>query len=205
MPKIVPQRLRDIRTARRLTQGGLARKSPLGLRQIQRIESSHEEHVTVREKTLFNLAKGLSVDIAVLAGDSPMDAELSSALARTKEQPKRNDAGHLEEVELRLLKLDAGYAIVEFSRTNTVGTIIARDIPTEDAGRRLTSYGVLRDLLTTAHAILEDPDAIYWTEFDFLIHEAETALSRPLRQPTAVAHNEMGATEGQNTAKEVHQ
>lgn len=147
MPSISPQRLKEVREGRQRSQAWVADKAKMGKRQIQRIESSSDKQVSVQDATLDGLAKALGVDVDVLTGIQPIpeDIRLLGAAKVT------SFVGALpERVDVRLIKLHDAYAVVEFSESEPIGSIIARDVPNEAAGLRLASYALVRDWLQSA-------------------------------------------------------
>lgn len=149
MAVISPQRLKEVRKGRRrpLTQAKLAEKAELGKRHIQRIESSSSDQVNVHQATLESLAKALEVDADVLTGIKPVPESIRPlAVAHTTTIVTSPP----EKVDVRLIKLDGAYAVVEFSKSDPIGSIIARDVPNEAAGLRLASYALVRDWLQSA-------------------------------------------------------
>lgn len=153
---ICKERLKDVRDLRNLSQARLAGKAGIGKRQIQRIENSKEEKVSVHEETLIALAKHLSVDRDVLTGDQPIPEKVSNTNRSISEATKLADRKPPEIYETRLVKLDTGFAIVEFSKSNPVGNVIARDVLDEAAGLRLTSSYAMHNLLRAAFDALVD-------------------------------------------------
>lgn len=184
---ISPQRLRDVRSARKMTQSRLSRKADIARRQIQRIENSEDQNVSVHEKTLTELAKGLIVAPGVLTGDEPLPEGLSVVRRPKPQTPETPGVSRPEEYEARLVKLDDAYAIVEFTKSNSVGNIIARGIPTEAAGRRLTSYHSIRNSLRTGSEMFMEMevDEDIWTEINMYLDELERELDGPQFSPAS--------------------
>jgi transcriptional regulator with XRE-family HTH domain len=157
---ISPQQLRIVRQRQNRTQTWLSRKAKIGRRQIQRIENSKKAKITVREDTLQGLADALSVKLAVLTGEEALPEEHSSAAGLERKRSERDRRHHPEAYEVRLIKLDGAWAIVEFSKSNPVGNIAARGIPTEAAGLRLTSSrSAWVKLLQQARKLREEADS----------------------------------------------
>lgn len=149
MSLISPQRLREVRKGQplRTSQAQLAKKSIVGKRQIQRIEGSSEELVAIQDGTLNKLAKALGVDVDVLTGIKPVPESIRPlAVARTTTIVTSPP----EKIDVRLIKLHDAYAVVEFSESEPIGSIIARDVPNEAAGLRLASYALVRQWLQSA-------------------------------------------------------
>ncbi|MCY4191781.1 MAG: helix-turn-helix transcriptional regulator [Rhodospirillaceae bacterium] len=70
---IYPDRLKELRQRKEFTRAELKEKSKISERQITRIETNAAEAAgKVRERTVNQLAKALSVEPAVLTGDLPM-------------------------------------------------------------------------------------------------------------------------------------
>ena len=70
--RIMPDRLKDIRTAKGLTTKKLGEKARLDHRSIQRLESSNSSQKTTRESTIKKMADALGVEFGVLTGDLPI-------------------------------------------------------------------------------------------------------------------------------------
>ncbi len=71
--RIDPSRLKELRKRKRFSRAKLAERSKISQRQISRIESTAADAASkVRERTVNELAKALSVEPAVLTGDQPM-------------------------------------------------------------------------------------------------------------------------------------
>lgn len=75
MNRIDPDRLTRLRTARKLSQQGLAQVSHVSARQITRLEAA-EEAINVRAATISRLASALKVTSDVLAGRAPLPENL---------------------------------------------------------------------------------------------------------------------------------
>ncbi|HEY4167261.1 MAG TPA: helix-turn-helix transcriptional regulator [Reyranella sp.] len=162
---ISPERLRVVRKHRGQNQTRLAGKAKVARRHIQRIENSKKAQIAVRETTLHKLEEALSVEPGVLTGEKPLPEGFSGAAASKLGPPRRTGRFLSEAYAVRLIKLDGRYAIVEFSKSNPVGNIVARDIPNEAAGLRLTSsHSSLVKVMQEARKLAEaaesgsDPD-----------------------------------------------
>lgn len=145
MPVISASRLREIRAAKGLTQSRLATRADLGVRQIQRIETSDDDSVPVRENTLSGLAQALAVSEAVLSGG---EAYTPVGLGR---QNRVEKAARLHDFDARLVRLDGAFAVVEFDHSLRAGSVIARGIPSEAAGLRLIAGYLAAPALVQAY------------------------------------------------------
>jgi transcriptional regulator with XRE-family HTH domain len=191
---ISPDRLLLVRKHRRWSQTKLSSKAKLERRNIQRIENSKKQEYTVREETLLRLAEALSVKPGVLTGQEALPEDFSSAVDLKGERSKRDSRYQPGAYEIRLIKLDDTYAIVEFSKfrkSNPIGNIVARGIPNEAAGLRLTSsHSALVTLLEEARELLKDPDHdVSVLDFEFLIEDVEEELDSDVRPPSDVTAN----------------
>lgn len=74
-----PNRLKDLRTDRKLSQEALAKKAKLSKESIHRLEKGGQAQSGAREKTILGLAKALSVEPGVLTGELPIPGEDKTA------------------------------------------------------------------------------------------------------------------------------
>ena len=157
MPTIIPQRVKIVREARNKSQVGLLKSSKyVSKRTLQRIESCKADYYEIREDTLIDLAGKLRVDRKVLTGELSLPDEITNPQQREVKLVRSTSAEDIETYETRLVRIDDGYIVVEFTKSDPTGRIIARGIPDEDAGQRLTSNHTMRELLAKAHQTLRE-------------------------------------------------
>jgi len=159
MPKILTKLVKKIRQARNKSIPELLRNTKsISKRTLLRIESGKSEFETVREGTLFELARLLKVDALVLTGNLPVPEGVLSDdghTPTTQPIPKKQEE---ERFETRLVKLGEKFVIVEFSDTHPTGRVIASDITDEAAGLRLSQGAQIRYKLRELISILIHPD-----------------------------------------------
>ena len=169
MPHIRPRLIKIRRKALKKTQKQVAESAGIALRQFQRYEKSKEESCEVRDDTLIGLAKALRVDRQVLTGEKEMP-ELSVHSRQPAGQTNHLVENPREEnFTQTLVKDGAGFIITESSDLNPVGKIIARDIPDEASGLRLTSSYPMRKKLVECYNVLHAAQRIEedFTEMEF--------------------------------------
>lgn len=66
---VVPNVLRHLREAKRLTRARLAEKSKVSDRQLRRLEDSKAPPPSIRDNTLMKLVRALDVEPGVLTGE----------------------------------------------------------------------------------------------------------------------------------------
>jgi len=102
---IIPDRLRKLREEQKLSRDQLSERAKLSSRHIQRLERESASSKAVRDRTLFQLAKALSVETGVLTGELPIP-ERSSA--------RRPGEGQRLQVSVPLLpKSRLAYALIK--------------------------------------------------------------------------------------------
>lgn len=159
MPNVLPKRVKQIRQARNKSIPELLRNTKsISKRTLLRIENGKSEYETVREGTLFELARLLKVDALVLTGKLPVpEGILSDNGQSTTAQPVPKNQEE-ERFETRLVKLGEKFVIVEFSDTHPTGRVIASDITDEAAGLRLSQGAHIRYKLRELISILIHPE-----------------------------------------------
>lgn len=69
---INPDRLRELRTRKKLSRQQLADKSQISLRQITRLENKSASSKAARDRTINQLAEALNIEPGILTGELPM-------------------------------------------------------------------------------------------------------------------------------------
>lgn len=173
MPNIKPERIKQVREALGWTQSQLIRKASwLSKRTIQRIESSRRNEHNIQGETLAKFARVFNCDPRVLTGELPLPEEYANSVQSIKTARDGTTSGEPTEIyDIRLAKLDDEYVVVEFSESNPVGNVIARNIPNEATGLRLTSSTAMRQLLDKAYNVLAEANILdienYFEEEDY--------------------------------------
>jgi len=83
---INPDRLRELRTRKKLTRQGLADKSKISPRQLARLESDSASSGAARERTVNQLAEALDVEPGVLLDELPLPESTVPSRAGTGER-----------------------------------------------------------------------------------------------------------------------